>query len=121
MIKFIGGPAADKVLALKRSPLVLRVVINAAGEVDALDAPDDEAKPRERIYLYMLASDVRVVFIRPGGAYPIAEYEFRAEQPDEAIMRDNDKFVDWCESNRATLFDELRAAGKVPAERIPKQ
>lgn len=49
MIEFLDGPAGNKTLELRRAPVYLRVVIDADGNIDALDQLDDRPKEDERI------------------------------------------------------------------------
>jgi hypothetical protein len=52
MVRFLDGPAKGKALALQRAPLLLRVVIAEAGNIDALDQPDDMPTQHERVTVY---------------------------------------------------------------------
>jgi hypothetical protein len=98
-----------KTLLLKRTPLFLRVVIGADGSVDALDQPDDEPRPDERLYAYRFSADKGGAFVdgrddrgrRIGGAYRITEYSPVEPQPGDDEMRTRARWVAWCEATHA--------------------
>ncbi len=109
MTTFVDGPAKGKTLMLRRAVVFLRVTVNEAGEIDALDQPEDTPKPSEEwIYAYINTGEREGnVHIRYGGNkkhlsgfYPMAEYRLYSFQPPDEIMRDNAKWREWCESKR---------------------
>lgn len=51
-VRFIGGAANGVTLDLANVPMLLRVVIDKFGNVDALDAEGDEPREGEAIYYY---------------------------------------------------------------------
>ncbi len=75
MIRLLDGPAAGSELSLRRAPLYLRVVIDAAGKVDALDMLDDKPQPGETVHVYRgerdtlfaLRDDIFICVRGPGG------------------------------------------------------
>ena len=105
MTSFKDGPAQGKCLMLSRSPFFLRVVKDGR-EIDALDKLEDVAKPNEEIFLYYRISIADcAVFIdgRKNGkrwswnGRP-ATYALWQEfpEPDDATLRDNERFKAWC-------------------------
>lgn len=52
MTTFTDGPAKGKTLLLTRTPLYLRVVQNAAGDIDALNLVEDKPKRDEVCIAY---------------------------------------------------------------------
>lgn len=102
MITFLDGPA-DKVLQLRRAPLYLRVVIDASGEVDALDQLDDKPKANEKSFAYKRKGPagsyhllVRGEHSRTcGGWWASGNYEVCDPQPSEDVMRDNAQWREW--------------------------
>jgi len=103
MTSFIDGPAKGQHLMLKRAARFIRVV-DEVGKWDALDQPEDTPKATEKIYAYQVHGDVRACHINRGGGrggfYPIAEYRFIVDQPDDATMRDADRWRAWCEARK---------------------
>ncbi len=51
-VSFIGGAADRARLDLANIPMILRVVVDAFGNVDALDAEGDEPREGETVHLY---------------------------------------------------------------------
>jgi len=97
MTKFLDGPAAGVVLMLRRSPTFLRVCHKGRSEWDALDQVSDTPRAGEVLYAYRLVKDDGVVFVRPGGAYRLAEYAYIADtQPSDEAMRDTMTWRGWC-------------------------
>ena len=99
MTKFTDGAAAGKVLALRRSPLYLRVVRNSKGEIDALDQLDDQPGKNEEVFVYArteFQGHVHICRSRGrGGYYAMAAYQLVACQPDQEILRDQEKWQTW--------------------------
>jgi hypothetical protein len=85
MIRFLDGPAAGVALKLRNAPEVLRVVRDLAGAWDALDAPGDEPRPDEEVFLYRRTRMIGFVHIdyvtkdRRRAAKTIAKAEYRHE------------------------------------------
>lgn len=104
MTTFEGGPADNVTLMLRRAPLFLRVVIDPAGEVDALDIPGDKRKDGERVYVYQRRGNATVCFVSArgrggtqiGGQYAMAKYEYLTAQPGTSILNDNGRWQQWC-------------------------
>lgn len=125
MITFRLGPAAGKYLDLLRAPLLLRVVIDRDGTVDALDQPDDQAKPTETIHVYARVGEVigrGFACSRGRGCRPvvIAEYVHCLSQPDDADARDNARWQAWAEKAAAELANPQASSLKSQASRGPK-
>lgn len=120
--KFTGGPAHGRVLNLSRTPILLRVVLDSGGGVDALNEPGDVVRVDEAITVYRLAAPPTRYHWdgrdrsgrRTGGIGVMAEYEVLPEQPDERILRDNARWADWCRAEFDRLCPEW-ARGKVSA------
>jgi len=111
MITFLDGPADGQHLNLRRTPVLLRVV-QAGNAFDALDQLDDTASPDETITVYQLTQAPGWCHIdgrdaktgrRWGETRPIATYALLPEQPDDATLRDNAAWREWCRMN----FDRL--------------
>jgi hypothetical protein len=90
MIRFLDGPAEGVVLELRNAPEMLRVVRDPAGTWDALDAPGDEPRPDEKVFLYRRVRLIGFAHIdyvtkdRRRAAKTIARAEYRfQEQQDE--------------------------------------
>lgn len=100
MTKFLDGPAMGAFLSLKRAPMFLRVVRGRG--FDALDQPDDTPAAHEELSAYVRegeASDIHINRGRKGsGFYKVAQYRYIEQQPDDATMRDNQKWQEWCQS-----------------------
>lgn len=98
-MNFLDGPAKGAILSLHRSPVFLRVVIDADGTPDALDQLDDVPRPSEKIHVYILASEPTWVhYCRRGGRGGreiIADYRLYENQPTDAVARDFDKWNEW--------------------------
>lgn len=105
MMKFIDGPAAGQVLALHRTPILIRAVVNSKGKWDALDQLSDTPSADERIFLYILAEKPMPVHInakKGGGWYGIGTYAYVPEQPSDTDMRD--RWQEWCDENEERLM-----------------
>ncbi len=120
---FRDGPASGTILELQRNPVLLRAVQDQSGKWDALDQLDDEAKPSERIAVYVLVRQPTTAFVdgvrggrRCGWRMSIAEYVFLTEQPDDATMRDNSKWREWC---RAQPMPEWAKNAVMPGAKTP--
>jgi hypothetical protein len=105
---FHGGIADGKSVSLHRAPILLRVVIGAHGEVDALDQPEDTPKLSESVQLYQLTREPTVMHIccRPrsaSGWYADGDYRLCPLQPDQATLRDNVAFFSWCDERKELL------------------
>lgn len=100
MITFRDGPAAGHTLLLQRAPLYLRVTRDAQGTIDALDMPEDEPQPGETLFAYVRMTDPERVHLRMApprrsGFYARAEYALVEPQPEDAVMRDRDRWCEW--------------------------
>lgn len=118
---FTNGPAGTTILQLRRYPVMLRVVCGPAG-IDALDQLDDQAEPDERIYVYRLMerpASCHIDGVRNGRRFgewtKIARYEVLPDgAPDDAVLRDNEKWMAWCNDNFAKLCPEWAKDAVMP-------
>lgn len=96
---FVDGPAAGTRLELRRAPYFLRVVINCAGDVDALDQLDDEPEPDEAIHVYYQSANhgSGIACTRGKGCrtFNISEYKLNAAQPTDEQARDAELWRAW--------------------------
>lgn len=116
MITFFDGPARESRLSLRRTPALLRVVIDQAGVVDALDQLDDTPKPSETIHVYRLIPEsLARAFVCSRGRgcrhENTAQYRLHESQPADEDARDTDKWQTWCETQRQ-LFEAAGAADR---------
>jgi hypothetical protein len=112
MVKFTDGPAAGVVLALKRAPLLLRVVRDpskrpAKGRSpwDALDQLADTPQAGETIHAYRrIGKATRChLLVSPrsaSGWFAVAEYAAVEPQPDQATMTETATWRAWCLANQ---------------------
>jgi hypothetical protein len=99
---FFDGPAKGAELTLRRTPVFLRVVISAAGEVDALDMPDDEPAPFEDIYAYRIVDGTQIrgfmCSSKKGCVQFVgAMYRLCKTQPEESILQSRKLWMKWVE------------------------
>jgi hypothetical protein len=112
MLTFVDGPAAGKTIGLRRAPRFLRItrrrfllgMEDPGEEFDGLDQPGDIARHDESLYAYETKKLEGRAHMRfsgkaksASGIYDIAEYRFIEPQPADDIMRDNKKWIAWCE------------------------
>lgn len=117
MSKFLDGPAAGQHLALRRAPVMLRVVQGPGGKWDALDQLDDEPAADETIHLYRMVPDTLTTMhlcVRGKGRaasdfYAMGDYRYVEPQPDEATLRDRGRWVEWCDALRAKEAGDAHA------------
>ena len=109
---FSNGPAGGECLNLARAPIMLRVVIDPDGKIDALDQPEDSVRPGEAVHVYMLARASNVAFVdgvrggrRHGWREVMSHYVHFAEPVPAEITNDNARWAAWC----AAEEDRLRA------------
>lgn len=99
MIRFLNGPAQGSSLSLQRVPYFLRVVIDPAGQVDALDQLEDTVRDGETAHVYHKVGDTgRVILCSRGKGCRsewTAEYRLYAEQPSQDVLRDNVAWHTW--------------------------
>lgn len=117
LVRFGDGPAGNHALQLARAPIFLRVVLNPAGEIDALDQLDDVPATDEAIHVYRRVGGAGSVHIdsrdsrtgrRIGRTYASAEYRLHGNQPADAVLRQTKEWRSWCaeEVRRATAEGE---------------
>ncbi len=111
MITFLDGPAEGARLNLRRAPIFLRVVLDASGEIDALDQLDDEPRPTEAIHVYSRTGPPSrgIACTRGHGCHPfvVAEYRYWQGQPSEDVLRNTEKWQAWCLERKAA-YDAAR-------------
>ena len=110
VIKFLDGPAAGSHLTLGRVPQFLRVVIDQAGGVDALDQLDDTIRDGETAYVYHREGEVSEVLVCSRGPSRCrretwAEYRVYPEQPDQAVLRENEEWQTWAMAENARTLE----------------
>lgn len=108
MTTFQDGPAAGKVLDLARAPLLLRVVIDDAGTVDALDQLSDSPRVGEKVYVYRLVSNDGSVHVcgtkngrRWGATLQRTVYRLHEQQPDDKAARWTTDWQRWATEQAA--------------------
>jgi hypothetical protein len=113
MIGFVDGPAASETLALRRAPILLRVVRSRQGKWDALDQPDDSPKAGEQIFVYRLAEKptryhlcIRGKGKKEGGFYWSGKYALLPESLADEVLRDTAAWARWCVRNFDRLMPE---------------
>lgn len=107
-----GGPANGKTLEIARTPIILRVTVTEAGEVDCLNDPDDVARLGESLYVYRLRDNpTRGIMCSRGrggrGCVPFADGDYEwleALVPGDSVLRDNRKWAAWCGANIERLM-----------------
>jgi threonine dehydrogenase-like Zn-dependent dehydrogenase len=100
---FADGPASGAALTLARVPRLLRVVIDAAGEVDALDQPEDRPHPDERVCVYAIRQMTRCIVCcrqRRNGhrcsRSTIVQYQHHpGPTPGNHVLRDTAAWAEW--------------------------
>jgi hypothetical protein len=106
VIRFLDGPGRGHAdgLGLRRVPVYLRVVCNrTTGKWDALDQPGDRPADDEAIYAYCREGKVGSLHIdgrdkngrRFGRWYATADYRLCDPQPDDATLRDAERWRAW--------------------------
>ncbi len=108
MSYFHDGPHGGKHLSLQRAPFLLRVVVDQAGNLDALDQLADTPRPGETITVYRRISDPMTVHIdgkdpktgrRWGRWEQSANYRLAKVQPDDLEARDSARWRTWAQAN----------------------
>lgn len=102
MITLLDGPGQGRHLLLRRAPLLLRIVHDDAGNWDACDLLGDEPDGQEAILVYYLASRRGAVHI-DFTWFPIADYRLFAELPDDATLRDTERWRAWALAHADTV------------------
>lgn len=119
MIRLLDGPGAANTIRLRRAPIYLRITFD--GEMwDGLDQLDDTPRANEKVFAYIKVADHGNVHVcgqdpktrkRWGGWYHHAEYRVIAPQPDDATMRDNERWREWTHAEHARAKQEAAPAG----------
>lgn len=102
MIHLLDGPAAKTRLTLARAPWLLRVVIDPAGKIDALDQLRDSPRPDEQIHVYRIQGKAGIAHFdrtvngrRVGTWSAFADYRLHTEQPTDQQARDTEAWQAW--------------------------
>lgn len=104
MATFIGGPADGVSISFRRPAICLRVV---GPPWDVLDQLDDEARPEEGVYFYLMNHGSNLVHVRrekKSGFEVWGTYSYVENQPPEEIMRDNTIWRRWVDENAERLM-----------------
>ena len=109
MITFLDGPAEGRQLSLSRAPYFLRVVIDLAGAVDALDQLDDTVRAGETAYVYQQAEDLGTAIYcsrNPSRCRTVrsAAYRLYATQPPQDVLCDNGAWSKWAVAEAESIF-----------------
>lgn len=111
MLTLIDGPAKGTYLC-RRAPVYLRAVINATGEMDALDQVDDKPADDESIYVYERDGEAGTVHLYYGGNkgawYATGRYHYLPDVIGDNA-RDNAAWQSWATA-RAAAKDKPREA-----------
>jgi hypothetical protein len=99
---FLDGPASDMNVPVTRTPLLLRIAIDEAGDIRVLDRPTDIRFTGDNCYVYE----------RVGMTGSIAQYRGLKTQPGEFDFRTNENWLAW-----ATRHTEAQKAGNGPGRR----
>lgn len=107
MSKFHQGPADGTSLLLQRAPRFLRVVVDPAGKVDALDQLDDTPADDETIHVYEIQTEPIRAHMNFGGGrggwYQMADYAHFPEQPSDHEVRTTEAWQAWVQATAARL------------------
>jgi hypothetical protein len=121
--KFLDGPAAGVTLALRRSPVFIRAVLNPDGKWDALDQVNDAPAADEKVVAYMLSDKPTMMHLcrsrAAGGSawFAVADYVLVGTQPDEAILRSNGEWRIWTVMWMHLLPERVRADIKIESNK----
>jgi hypothetical protein len=118
MIEVVDGPAAGKSFAIRRAPLLLRLVHEERRDRwDALDQVGDFPQDDEKVFVYQRApGSWGVCYVRPCGRYEMGRYSQVATDVDEAVLRETSAWQEWAvefqkQLTKAKLvFDVVRDA-----------
>jgi hypothetical protein len=124
MITLLDGPAADRSLALRRAPVFLRVVEKPRARKDdnrwdALDLLSDVPHSSEKIHVYFRVTYPRWLHMKcsprsASGYYAIANYRYVVNQPADAVVRDTERWRQWCRDEFIEVLAEANT--RHPAE-----
>lgn len=113
MITFLDGPAEGTRISLSRAPYFLRVVIDAAGNVDALDQLADTVRPGEVACVYYKTEDLgSAIYCSRGKGgkgcrhEEFATYKAFEEQPPQDLLSDNARWCEWATTKGNELFSK---------------
>ena len=105
-VQLLDGPCKGDYL-VKRSPVFLRAVIDAKGEIDVLDQVEDTPKKTEKIYVYKRIGESTWCHIKMGkrsqsGYYALANYCYMPDVDGEQL-RDTAKWQIWVTEQQSSL------------------
>lgn len=108
MTHFLDGPAQGKTLMLKRTPKYLRVVVDAKGDIDALDQLEDVPRPEESVFAYRLHEHKGAVHLNTGrgpggGFYQACDFKLIPNQPADAVLRSTKAWQQWTVETEARI------------------
>lgn len=117
----VDGPAIGQTLHLKRTPIMLRWVVDAVGEWDALDQRGDAVYRDETPYCYIIDGEPssmhvdRVVNGRRVGEWcNIVRYkQLLVDPPTRLQMVDEEAWAGWCTDNKDRLIGMWESSKKV--------
>lgn len=97
MIEAIDGPAKGKTFAIRRAPLMLRLVHDEERDAwDALDQIEDKPNTHEKVYVYKREPNTwSFVCVRPGGRYETGLYRHVPFDGDEAVLYETSAWQEW--------------------------
>jgi hypothetical protein len=107
-----NGPAAGKTFQIDRAPIYMRVT-EENGSFDCLNNPEDKPFPKEKLHAYRMKEfkgRAHLKFRRGGAWVTIADYELCDPQPDDSVMRDNKRWIQWAEAQPHYNPDGYHAA-----------
>ena len=120
MSKFLDGPAEGQTISHSRAPVFLRVVRNRSdGKFDVLDQLDDEATDEEEIFAYIAKPGTfsRYHVTRSprskSGWYSSNDYVLFDPQPTDEVLRDNERWGEWCMSRSVEDAEPIVQAGAI--------
>lgn len=92
-------------LMIRRAPPLLRFVVTGddSRTLDALDQLDDTPKPGERVIVARREKEATPCHMKFGGKakgnsgwYLMVKYTSVADPPPDAVVRDTERWRDWC-------------------------
>lgn len=107
MTRFLDGPAKGQHFMIKRTPIFVRVTQDEGGKWDILNDAGDTPRKTERLFAYVLTERPGMCCIRAakgqGGIFQSGVYRHCDPQPADETMRDQKKWEQWVDENRAMI------------------